>query len=115
MTVNRRREGEHIITTAIEHPAVLNACRYLERCHGYRLTIVAVDQTGLVDPDDIRRAIEPSTVLVSVMHANNEVGTLEPIQAIATLARERGIAMHTDAAQSVGKVWATLALSRDAT
>jgi cysteine desulfurase len=108
VTVDRRRAGEHVITTAIEHPAVLNACRYLERRHGYRLTIVAVDQTGLVDPDDIRGAIEPSTVLISVMHANNEVGTLQPIQAIATLAREHGIAMHTDAAQSVGKVWATV-------
>jgi cysteine desulfurase len=109
VTVDRRRAGEHIITTAIEHPAVLNACRYLERRHGYRLTIVAVDHSGLVDPDDIRGAIGPSTVLISVMHANNEVGTLQPIQAIATLARERGIAIHTDAAQSVGKVSATLA------
>jgi cysteine desulfurase len=108
VTVDGRRDGEHIITTAIEHPAVLNACRYLERRHGYRLTIVPVDQSGLVDPDDIRSAITPSTVLISVMHANNEVGTLQPIQAIATLARERGIAMHTDAAQSVGKVWATV-------
>jgi cysteine desulfurase len=108
VTVDGRRDGEHIITTAIEHPAVLNACRYLERRHGYRLTIVPVDQSGLVDPDDIRSATTPSTVLISVMHANNEVGTLQPIQAIATLARERGIAMHTDAAQSVGKVWATV-------
>jgi cysteine desulfurase len=107
MTVDRRREGEHIITTAIEHPAVLNACRYLERRHGHRLTIVAVGQTGLVDPDDIRAAIQPGTVLISVMHANNEVGTLQPIREIAALARECGIAMHTDAAQSVGKVWAT--------
>jgi cysteine desulfurase len=108
VTVNRRRDDEHIITTVIEHPAVLNACRYLERRHGHRLTIAAVDQTGLVDPDDIRTAIQPGTVLISVMHANNEVGTLQPIQEIAALARECGIAMHTDAAQSVGKVWATV-------
>jgi cysteine desulfurase len=108
VTVNRRRKNEHIITTAIEHPAVLNACRYLERRHGHRLTIVAVDQTGLVDPNEIRTAIQPGTVLISVMHANNEVGTLQPIEEIAALARECGIAMHTDAAQSVGKVWATV-------
>jgi cysteine desulfurase len=108
VTVNRRRDGEHIITTAIEHPAVLNACRYLERRHGHRVTIAAVNQWGLVDPDDIRTAIRPGTVLISVMHANNEVGTLQPIQEIAALARECGIAMHTDAAQSVGKVWATV-------
>src|SRR5947209_12390337 len=107
VTVNPRRGDEHIVTTAIEHPAVLNACRYLERHHGHRLTIAAVEQTGLVDPDDIRSAIQPGTVLISVMHANNEVGTLQPIEEIAALARERGIAMHTDAAQSVGKVRTT--------
>ena len=72
VTVDRRREGEHIITTAIEHPAVLNACRYLERRHGHRLTIVAVGQSGLVDPDEIRSAIQPGTGLISVMHANAE-------------------------------------------
>jgi cysteine desulfurase len=93
VTVNRRPEGEHIITTAIEHPAVLNACRYLERRHGYRSTIVAVGQTGLVDPDEIRGAIQPGTVVISVMHANNEVRTLQPIEEIAALARECGIAV----------------------
>jgi cysteine desulfurase len=100
----RRGEGDHIITSAIEHPAVLAACRYLQRRLGYRLTVVPVDGCGVVDPDDVRRAIEPGTVLVSVMHANNEVGTLQPIAEHARVARERGIAFHTDAAQSVGKI-----------
>jgi cysteine desulfurase len=100
----RLGHGEHIITSAIEHPAVLGACRYLERRFGYRLTILPVDRFGTVDPEDVRRAIEPGTVLVSVMHANNEVGTLAPITEIAGVAREHRIACHTDAAQSVGKV-----------
>jgi cysteine desulfurase len=100
----RLGERDHIITSAIEHPAVLSACRYLERRLGYRLTILPVDGFGIVDPEDVRRAIEPGTVLVSVMHANNEVGTLEPIAEIAGVAREHRIACHTDAAQSVGKV-----------
>ena len=100
----RLGEGDHVITSAIEHPAVLGACRYLERRLGFRLTIVPVDRFGAVDPDDVRRAIEPGTVLVSVMHANNEVGTLQPIAEIAGVAREHGIAFHTDAAQSVGKL-----------
>jgi aminotransferase class V len=97
-------EGDHIITSTIEHPAVLGACRYLERRLGYRLTILPVDGFGMVDPEDVRRAMEPGTVLVSVMHANNEVGTLEPIADIAGVAREYRIVCHTDAAQSVGKV-----------
>ena len=100
----RLGQGDHIITSAIEHPAVLGACRYLERRFGYRLTILPVDGFGTVDPEDVRRAIEPGTVLVSVMHANNEVGTLEPIAEIAGVAREHRIVCHTDAAQSVGKV-----------
>jgi cysteine desulfurase len=100
----RLGQGDHLITSAIEHPAVLGACRYLERRFGYRLTILPVDRFGTVDPEDVRRAIEPGTVLVSVMHANNEVGTLAPITEIAGVAREHRIACHTDAAQSVGKV-----------
>lgn len=100
----RRGDGDHVITSAIEHPAVLAACRYLKDRLGYRLAILPVDEWGLVDPDDVRRAIEPGTVLISVMHANSEVGTLQPIAEIAHVARERGITFHTDAAQSVGKV-----------
>jgi cysteine desulfurase len=100
----RLGEGDHIITSAIEHPAVLGACRYLARRLGYRLTILPVDELGAVDPDDVRGAIEPATVLITVMHANNEVGTLQPVADVARIAHEHGIAFHTDAAQSVGKV-----------
>ena len=97
------RERRHIITTQIEHPAVLAPCRYLEQ-HGARVTYLPVDSTGCVDPDDVRRAISRDTLLVSVMHANNEVGTIEPIAACTRIAREHGVLFHTDAAQSVGKI-----------
>jgi cysteine desulfurase len=97
-------ERDHIVTSAVEHPAVRATCRYLQRRLGFRLTVVPVDSHGVVDPDDVRRAIEPRTALVSVMHANNEVGTLQPIAAIAAVARDRGVLVHTDASQSVGKM-----------
>ena len=98
-----RERGDHIVTTAVEHPAVLEPLRFLER-FGARVTVIPVDRTGLVDPEDVRRAITPRTVLVSVMHANNEVGTIQPIAEIAAIAREHGVLVHTDAAQSVGKI-----------
>jgi cysteine desulfurase len=98
-----RDRGDHIITTAVEHPSIVEPARFLERL-GAHVTYVTVDRTGRVDPDDVRRAITPRTILISVMHANNEVGTIEPIAAIAAIARERGILTHTDAAQSVGKI-----------
>ena len=97
------RERPHIVTSAVEHPAIAAPCRYLER-HGADVTFVPVDGMGLVDPDDIARAIRPQTVLVSLMHANNEVGTIEPIAEIARVTREAGVLLHTDAAQSVGKI-----------
>jgi cysteine desulfurase len=93
----------HIITSAIEHPATLQPCAFLKRL-GCRLTILPVDKFGLVDPEAVRKAIDTSTRLVSIMHSNNEVGTLEPIAEIAAIAKERGVLMHTDAAQSLGKV-----------
>jgi cysteine desulfurase len=93
----------HVITSAVEHPAIIEPCRYLER-HGADVTYVPVDGTCLVDPDDVARAIRQETVLVSVMHANNEVGTIEPIAEISRVTREAGVLLHTDAAQSVGKV-----------
>ena len=96
-------ERPHIVTTRIEHPAIVEPCRYLER-HGVAVTYVGVDGTGLVDPDDIAAAIRPGTVLVSVMHANNEVGTVQPLAEIARVTREAGVLLHSDAAQSVGKV-----------
>ncbi|MHB9129692.1 MAG: cysteine desulfurase family protein [Armatimonadota bacterium] len=97
------RRGQHIVTTQVEHPAILAPCRFLERL-GSQVTYVRVDSTGLVDPEEIRRAITPETFLVSVMHANNEVGTIQPIAEISHITREHGILFHTDAAQSVGKV-----------
>ena len=93
----------HIITTRIEHPSVLAPCAFLER-RGARVTYLPVDHTGLIDPDDLRRAIGSDTVLVSIMHANNETGTIEPIEACARIAREHRVLFHTDAAQSVGKI-----------
>ncbi len=100
-----RRGGKasHIVTTQIEHSSVLASCRFLESL-GARVTFVPVDGDGLVDPDDIRRALRSDTFLVSVMHANNEVGTIQPIAEIGKIAREHGILFHTDAAQSVGKI-----------
>jgi cysteine desulfurase len=97
-------ERDHIVTSPIEHPAVRAAWRYLQHRHGFRVTVVPVDSYGVVDPGDVRRAIEPRTVLVSVMHANNEVGTLQPIAEIAAAAREHAVLVHTDAAQSLDKV-----------
>lgn len=96
-------KGEHIITTAVEHPAVLAPCRFLERL-GATVTCLPVDTAGRIDPEAVRRAITPRTVLISVMHANNEVGTIQPIEEIGAVAREHGIRFHTDAAQSVGKI-----------
>jgi cysteine desulfurase len=98
-----RERGTHIIATQIEHPATLQPCRFLERL-GAQVTYVPVDSTGLVDPADVGNAITPGTILVSVMHANNEVGTIQPIAEIARITRAREILFHTDAAQSVGKI-----------
>jgi cysteine desulfurase len=98
-----RERGNHLITSAVEHPAVLEPCRYLKEL-GYRVTVVPVDATGRVDPAEIERAITPETILVSVMHANNEVGTIQPIAEIADIAHWAGALMHTDAAQAVGKI-----------
>src|SRR6266852_4956953 len=95
--------GCHIVTTQVEHPAVLNPCHFLERL-GASVTYLPVDSLGQVDPDDVRRALTPRTILISVMHANNEVGTLQPIAEIARIAHERDILFHTDAAQSIGKI-----------
>ena len=93
----------HVITTAVEHPSVLEPCRVIEHL-GARVTRLPVDGQGLVDPDDIRRAITPHTVLISVMHANNEVGTVQPVADIGRIAREHQVRFHSDAAQSVGKI-----------
>lgn len=95
--------GNHLITSQVEHPAVLKPCGYLER-RGFRVTYLPVDSHGMVDPDEVARAITPHTILITIMHANNEVGTIQPIAAIGRIARAHGIPFHTDAAQSVGKI-----------
>lgn len=97
------KNGRHIITTAVEHPAVINPCLFL-MYQGYDVTFLPVDSTGLVDPASVKEAIQPTTILISVMHANNETGTIEPIEQIGALAREAGVLFHTDAAQSAGKI-----------
>jgi len=96
-------KGNHIITSSFEHPAVFEVCGYLAR-NGFEITYLPVGEEGLVDPADVAKAIRPSTILISIMHANNEVGTVQPLKAISHIARKQGIALHTDAAQSVGKI-----------
>ncbi|HSR34685.1 MAG TPA: IscS subfamily cysteine desulfurase, partial [Anaerolineae bacterium] len=98
-----RERGNHIITTAVEHPAVVEVCGWLEE-QGYRITVLPVDGYGLVDPADLEQAITPDTLLVTVMQANNEVGTIQPIAELAEIAHRHGALMHTDAAQAVGKI-----------
>jgi cysteine desulfurase len=95
--------GRHLITTAIEHPAVLGAAAQVER-EGGSVTYVSVDASGVVDPSDIRRALRPETALISVMHANNEVGTVQPIAEIAKIAREAGVLMHSDGVQAAPRI-----------
>jgi cysteine desulfurase len=96
-------KGTHIITSAIEHHAVLHACEYLQKL-GFRVTVLPVDEYGLIRMEDLRQAITAETILISIMHANNEVGTIQPIAEIGALAREKGILFHTDAVQSLGKI-----------
>ena len=96
-------KGNHIITSSIEHHAVIETCKFLER-RGFRVTYLPVDEYGLVDPGDVRKAITDNTILISVMQANNEMGTIEPIAEIGKIAREAGIYFHTDAVQTVGHI-----------
>jgi cysteine desulfurase len=98
-----RHTGHHLITSTVEHPAVLEVCKYLET-KGFEVTYVPVDATGRVAVEAVAEAIRPHTRLITIMHANNEVGTIQPIADIAALARHHGIFLHTDAAQSVGKI-----------
>src|ERR1043166_2532465 len=98
-----RQRGYHIITTEIEHSALISPCRFLERL-GCFVTYLPVDRTGQVSVRDVEAAIRPTTILISIMHANNETGVIQPVAEIGKLARSRGILMHTDAAQSAGKV-----------
>ena len=99
----RRTQGNHLITSAIEHPATIEVCQYLET-QGFEVTYVPVDSHGLVALASVEQAIRPQTTLITIMHANNEVGTIQPIADIVRLAKSHGIMVHTDAAQSVGKI-----------
>jgi cysteine desulfurase len=100
---SRWARGANIITSVVEHPATLQTCAFLERL-GRKVTRVPVDRHGLVDPDSVKANLERGTTIISIMHSNNEVGTLQPIQEIARIGRERGVLVHTDAAQSLGKL-----------
>jgi cysteine desulfurase len=97
----KEHEGKHIITTAIEHHAVIETCKFLEK-RGFKVTYLSVDRDGLVDLGEVKKAITDETILISVMHANNEIGTIEPIQEIARITKDREICFHTDAVQTVG-------------
>jgi cysteine desulfurase len=99
----RQTTNAHIITTSVEHPAIVEPCRFLARL-GAKITYLPVDATGRVDVNDLRESITADTILISIMHANNEVGTIQPIEDCAKIARQHGIPIHTDAAQSVGKI-----------
>ncbi|MBN2092365.1 selenide, water dikinase SelD [candidate division KSB1 bacterium] len=101
---SRNNVGKHIITSAIEHPAVIDVCRYLQNDFGFEITYLPVDTYGQIQINDLLKAIRPETILITVMHANNEVGTIQPIQEIAKITRKFQIPFHTDAAQSVGKI-----------
>ncbi|MDY6916124.1 MAG: cysteine desulfurase family protein [Candidatus Cloacimonadota bacterium] len=98
-----RKKGNHVITSKIEHPAIINVCRHLEKL-GYETTYLPVDRYGFVKPSSLKKALRPATILVSIMHANNEIGTIQPILQLAKIAHEHGAAFHTDAAQSCGKI-----------
>ena len=101
---NVQKTGKnHIITSCIEHHAVLDTVKDLEK-NGFEVTVLPVDCNGLVDPDDVKNAITPQTFLVSIMHANNEIGTIQPIEEIADIAHSAGVLVHTDAVQTVGHI-----------
>ena len=101
--IANKEKGKHIITSAIEHPAVTEVCRYLNSL-GYEITYLPVDTYGKVNPKDVENAVRPDTLLITIMHANNEVGTIQPIKEIAAIAKRNNVLFHTDAAQSVGKI-----------
>ena len=100
---SNKDKGKHIITTRIEHYAVWNSCKFLEE-NGFKVSYLNVDKDGLVDPADVEKSITKDNILVSVMHANNEIGTIQPIEEIGKICQEKGVYFHTDAVQTVGKI-----------
>jgi len=98
-----QQKGKHIITSQVEHPAVTEVCKYLQK-QGYKITWLPVDSFGKVNPPDVEKAVRPDSVLITIMHANNEVGTIQPIKEIGEIVKKHGVLFHTDAAQSVGKI-----------
>jgi cysteine desulfurase len=103
IALKNRIKGDHIITSSIEHHAVLHTCKYLEK-NGFKVTYLPVSKEGLVDPNDVEKAITSQTILITIMHANNEIGTIQPIEEIGRRAKEKNIPFHTDAVQTVGKI-----------
>ena len=100
---SNKKKGNHIITSSVEHPAVIEVCKYLEK-QGFETTYLPVDKFGMLKVEDVEQAIRPTTILISIMHANNEVGNIQPIAEIGAIAKKHGVFMHTDAAQSLGKI-----------
>lgn len=98
-----QKKGNHIITSQIEHHAVLHSCQFLEK-HGFKVTYLKVDKYGLIDPEEVKKAITDQTILVTIMHANNEIGTIEPIKEIGKIVKEAGIYFHTDSVQTTGHI-----------
>src|SRR6202012_4936889 len=98
-----REKGNHIITQVTEHKAVLDTCKRLEK-YGYEVTYLPVAKDGRIDLDDLKRAITPKTILISIMYANNEIGVIQPISEIGKIAKEKGVFFHTDAVQAAGKI-----------
>ncbi len=103
LAYKNRKKGDHIITSSIEHHAVLNACKYLET-QGFSVTYLPVSREGFVNPADVEKAITPKTILITIMYANNEIGTIQPIEEIGRIAKEKSIPFHTDAVQTAGKI-----------
>ncbi len=103
ISYKNRKKGDHIITSSIEHHAVLRTCKFLET-HGFKVTYLPVNKEGTVNPADVEKAITPKTILISVMHANNEIGTIQPIEEIGKIAKEKNVPFHTDAVQTAGKL-----------
>jgi len=103
IALSHKDRGNHIITSSIEHPSVIEVCEYLES-QGLNISYLPVDEYGLVNPDDVEKAITPQTILITIMHANNEVGTIQPIEDISKVAKKYNVYFHTDAAQSMGKI-----------